>query len=281
MQKYAVIGYPLTHTLSPQIHNNAFQNLNIDAVYEKIEIHPDDLKDTLQQLRNSRINGFNVTIPHKLSIISFLDQIDPDANTIGAVNTVVSKENKWIGYNTDVKGFLTPLINYKEQLEKCLVLGTGGAARAVVFALAKYLRPKSVTIAGRNTEKAAQLNKTFNLLFKYIIIDHQSLEEIYSQLSGYSLIINATPLGTFPDIESTPLPHMEDLSENTIVYDLVYNPLRTKFLNNAEKAGKNIRLIGGLEMLIQQAAIAFKLWTNQEMPVDEVREYLSKLEDIS
>jgi shikimate dehydrogenase len=275
MQKYAVIGYPLTHSLSPQIHNYAFNKLNIDAVYNKIEIHPDDLDKSIQQLKSTGINGLNITIPHKLNIMSFLDQIDADAKAIGAVNTIAREGNKWIGYNTDVKGFLAPLIRFKERIDHCLILGTGGAARAVVFALAKYILPQSITIAGRNSEKAASLNNEFSPRFKKTDLLNRSFDGITSNLSKFNLVVNTTPLGTYPKIDETPFPDLDDLSENTIVYDLVYNPLKTKFLKDAESAGKNIHLINGMEMLIQQAASAFKLWTGLNMPINEVRDYIS------
>ncbi|GAG64311.1 unnamed protein product, partial [marine sediment metagenome] len=113
MKKFAVIGYPLTHSLSPQIHNFAFQKLEIDAIYKKIEISPETFKKEILDLKKSDVDGLNVTIPHKLNIMSFLDEIDPDARIIGAVNTVVRKGNQWIGYNTDVSGFLSPLQRYK------------------------------------------------------------------------------------------------------------------------------------------------------------------------
>ncbi len=278
MKKFGVIGYPLTHSLSPQIHNHTFQILKIDAVYEKIEIAPESFNESIYQLKNGGYNGFNITIPYKLKIMSLLDEIDSDAKTIGAVNTIVRKENKWVGYNTDIYGFLAPLEEFKNRLLNCLVLGTGGAARAVIFALARYLHPQSITIAGRNLAKAANISTEFGSLFEMIHLDHRSLIGAESILSEFNLIVNTTPLGTFPNIEQTPLLTIMNLTEQTIVYDLVYNPLETKFLNDARRAGKNIFLINGIEMLLQQAASAFKLWTNEEMPVNEVREHIISIQ---
>ncbi len=280
MQKFGVIGYPLTHSLSPQIHNHAFQILKIDAVYEKIEISPESFNESINELKSGGYSGFNITIPYKLKIMSLLDEIDSDARTIGAVNTIVRKENKWIGYNTDVSGFLTPLLEFKNLLLNCLVLGTGGAARAVIFALARYLQPQSITIAGRNLEKAANLSTEFGSLFEMIHLDHRPLNGAESILSKFNLIINSTPLGTFPKIDQTPLLTIINLREQTIVYDLVYNPLETKLLKDARRAGKNIFLINGMEMLLQQAASAFKLWTNEEMPIANVRDYILNLESL-
>jgi len=278
MQNFGVIGYPLTHSLSPQIHNFAFQKLGIDAIYKKIEISPEIFKKEILNLKNSDVDGLNVTIPHKLSIISFLDEIDPDARVIGAVNTVVRKGNRWIGYNTDVSGFLSPLQRYKNEVTNCLILGTGGAARAVLFALAEYLNPDSITVVGRPEDKPSVLSTEFGTLFKNIMFYHHSLTKLEPDLSAFNLIVNATPLGTFPVIDQTPLPQLKKLSDKTIVYDLVYNPYKTTFLNDAIKAGKNIIVINGIKMLIQQAASAFKLWTNQEMPVNDVRKHILNLE---
>jgi shikimate dehydrogenase len=280
MQKFGVIGYPLTHSLSPQIHNHTFQILKIDAVYEKIEISPESFNESFNELKSGGYSGFNITIPYKLKIMSLLDEIDSDARTIGAVNTIVRKENKWVGYNTDVSGFLNPLLEFENLLLNCLVLGTGGAARAVIFALARYLQPQSITIAGRNLEKAANLSIEFGSLFEMIHLDHHSLNGAESILSEFNLIVNTTPIGTFPNIEQTPLLPIMNLTEQTIVYDLVYNPLETKLLKNARRAGKNIFLINGMEMLLQQAASAFKLWTNEEMPIANVRDYILNLESL-
>ena len=277
MQKFAVIGYPLTHSLSPQIHNFAFKKLKIDAVYEKIEIAPENFGESVVQLKSAGYSGLNITIPHKLNIRSFLDEIDSDAKTIGAVNTVVINEGKWIGYNTDVHGFLSPIMDLKNRINHCLVLGTGGAARAVIFTLAKYLDPRSVTIVGRNPEKAVNLCKELGSLFKLIRFDNSTFTDVKSDLSGIDLLVNSTPLGTFPNTNQTPLPSLNELPEQSIVYDLVYNPLETKFLKDAGKLGKDIYLINGMEMLLQQAAAAFKLWTGQDMSVPDVREYILNL----
>jgi len=136
MQKFGVIGYPLTHSLSPQIHNFAFRKLNIEAEYEKIEIEPDNFAESINHLRDRAYSGLNITIPYKLKIMSFLDEIDSDAKAVGAVNTIVKKGNKWIGYNTDVDGFRSPILDLKDRITDCLILGAGGAARAITVELA-------------------------------------------------------------------------------------------------------------------------------------------------
>lgn len=277
LQKFGVIGYPLTHSLSPHIHNFVFKKLHIHAVYEKIEIDPNQFAGSIEHIKNAGYSGLNITIPYKLKIMSFLDEIDNDAKIIGAVNTIKKKEKIWIGYNTDVHGFLSPIIDFKERIVHCLVLGTGGASRAVIYTLAKYLEPKSITIAGRNPQKTVNLKAEFRAIFNLIQIKDHSFTELGSILPEFNLIVNTTPLGTFPDVNRTPIPQLTFLPEHTIVYDLVYNPVESKFLKDVAVAGKNIIRINGMEMLIQQAAAAFTLWTGLKMPVNDVREYLLKV----
>jgi shikimate dehydrogenase len=274
MQKFGVIGYPLTHSLSPQIHNFAFRKLKIDAEYEKIEIEPKNFAEAVNHLKNHGYNGLNITIPYKLKIMSFLDEIDSDAKAIGAVNTILKKGDKWVGHNTDVNGFMSPIIDLKDRITDCLVLGTGGAARAVIFTMAKYFEPRIITIAGRSFEKSVSLSSEFGSLFEMVQFESTTLTDAESIINRFNIIVNSTPLGTFPNIDQTPLTNLSNLSKQTIVYDLVYNPLKTKFLKNAGSIGKEIILINGMDMLIQQAASAFKLWTNTEMPVDDVKKHI-------
>ena len=277
LQKYGVIGFPLTHSLSPHIHNFVFKKLHIHATYDKIEIDPDHFAGSIEHIKSAGYSGLNITIPYKLKIMPFLDEIDNDAKIIGAVNTIKKKEQIWIGYNTDVHGFLAPIIDFKENINHCLVLGTGGASRAVIYTLAKYLEPKSITIAGRNPQKTTNLKAEFSSLFNLIQIKDHSFTELESILSEFNLIVNTTPLGTFPDVNRTPLPQLTYLPDHTIVYDLVYNPVESKLLKDAALAGEKIICINGMEMLIQQAAGSFNLWTGLNMPVNDVREHLFKL----
>jgi shikimate dehydrogenase len=279
MQKYGVIGYPLTHSLSPQIHNCAFKKLKIDAVYEKIEIAPENFTESIGQLKSAGYCGLNITIPYKLQIMSFLDEIDSDAKVVGAVNTIVKKGDKWIGYNTDVDGFRSPILDLQNRITDCLILGAGGAARAVIFTLAKYFESQVFTIAGRTMEESVSLYSELGPLFNTVQFNLTTLTDPELTINRFNIIVNATPLGTFPNIDQTPLANLSNLSEQAIVYDLVYNPLETKFLKDAKQAGKNIYLINGMEMLLQQAASAFKLWTGKEMPVDEVRKHILSIQN--
>ncbi len=272
MKKFGVIGYPLTHSLSPQIHNFAFQNLHIDATYEKIEIFPADFDQSILRLKQSDLSGFNVTIPFKNQVIGLLDEVDQDAAVVGAVNTVVAQGNRWLGYNTDIAGFIFPLQNIGRQYKKCLILGTGGAARAVIYALGKYAVPEEIMIAGRDIKKAEDLSIHFRPLINDTILKHCAINKVYEQLQDFDLIVNVTPLGTFPAVEGSVLPDLVNLREGVVVYDLVYNPIKTRLLRDAEKAGKDVVLLNGLEMLLRQAAYSFKIWTTEDMPIDRIRE---------
>jgi shikimate dehydrogenase len=275
MNKYALIGYPLKHSISPQIHNTAFSLLGIEAHYSKIEINPKRFDGTIDRLRKEGYSGFNVTIPHKQVLIPFLDEIDPDAQKIGAVNTVVIKNNMWKGFNTDVLGFLYPLEQLERPFRNCLVLGTGGASRAVIYAIGNYLKPQIISVAGRSPTKSSELAVKMKSLTGNTVIHNITLDDIQSDISEFDLIVNATPVGTFPHVSNSPLPHLLHLKKGTVVYDLVYNPLRTRLLQDAQKADIKTVTLNGLEMLLQQAAYAFELWTGQQMPVDDVRAYLN------
>jgi shikimate dehydrogenase len=276
MKKFGVIGFPLSHSLSPQIHNTAFQALAIDAVYEKYEIAPADFDSAIRQFKRQEYGGFNVTIPHKSRILTYMDEIDTDAAAVGAMNTVVITRNRWCGFNTDIAGFLSPLLEMKRPIGRSLVLGTGGAARAVIFALMKYINPGQIVIAGRNAAKATILCNTFRKSNSEIELLPQLLADAASQTDKFDLIINTTPVGTNPDKDRTPLPGLIKLKKNAIVYDLVYNPSKSRLLQEAEKAGEGVTLINGLEMLLQQAARSFYLWTGKEMPLTPVRQSLLK-----
>jgi shikimate dehydrogenase len=274
MKKFGVIGFPLSHSLSPQMHNAAFRELAIEAVYEKYEIPAENFEVTMPLLKHAGYSGFNVTIPHKSRILTYMDEIDADAAAIGAMNTVVIRQERWIGFNTDIAGFISPLLEMNKTIGSVLVLGTGGAARAVIFALIKYIKPKKLTVAGRNTDKTGKICDHFYAAAGETVLVPAALNEVRDQTDRYHLIVNATPLGMYPDSEQTPLPGLKSLREKAIVYDLVYNPVKTRLLRDAEKSGNDVFILNGLEMLLQQAALSFRLWTKKEMPLATVRKSL-------
>ena len=264
-----LIGYPLEHSLSPKIQAAALSACGLQGTYSLFPIHPEDrqgLKDLLARVRSGEITGLNVTIPHKQNVIELMDELTPTAKAIGAVNTIYLHEGKLIGDNTDTFGFLSDLKRFltlecdsllshlQEQApalqKKALVLGAGGSARAVVYAL--LYDGWDVTIAARRIEQAQQLSQSFG---KYDL----RLSTFDFQPSTFDLIINTTPLGMPPNIEDSPLPENIVLSPKTVIYDLIYNPRETKLVRDARAQG--LSATSGLGMLIEQAALAFETWT--------------------
>lgn len=265
---YALIGSPVLHSLSPLIHNTAFKFLGIKAVYQVIESR--DLSESLQFLRNQDIQGFNVTIPYKESVIRFLDEISDEARIIGAVNTVVVKNGRWAGYNTDAAGFAVTLASYKKDIAKksILLLGAGGSARAVLYALLLDYEPAEIFIYNRTKEHALKMIREFASLKPGNKLNFVSKNEIADL--DVKLVVNATPVGL--NFNESLLSY-DFFKNGMIAYDLIYNPAETEFLRLARISGAEV--INGLEMLIAQAAAAFELWTEQPMPVDEVRKKLT------
>jgi len=262
-----LIGYPLGHSLSPTIHAAALKACGLRGDYSLFPIHPDDkqgLKDLLNRVRSGEITGLNVTIPHKQNVIPLLDELTPTAQAIGAVNTIYRHGEKLIGENTDAAGFLSDLKknigNWKLGIGKlALVLGAGGAARAVIYALLHD--GWQVTLAARRIEQAGQLANSFTN-YKLQVTSYETFQP--SNLPTFNLLINTTPVGMSPNIEASPLPENIVLNKNTVVYDLVYNPRETKLVKDARANG--LQATTGLGMLIEQAALAFEIWTGCNPP---------------
>jgi shikimate dehydrogenase len=266
-----LIGFPLGHSLSPKIHAAALKACGLQGTYSLFPISPDDkqgLHSLLARVRAGEIHGLNVTIPHKQNVIPLLDELTPTAKAIGAVNTIYLRDDKLIGDNTDAAGFLADLKKFMggwrlEIGNSALVLGAGGAARAVVYALLND--GWKVTLAVRRIEQAEQLSQSFP--------NHQLLITNYADLQlsreAFNLLVNTTPLGMSPNIETSPLPENTTLSKDTVVYDLVYNPRETRLVNDARAQGCSATT--GLGMLIEQAALAFERWTGYTPPRDILR----------
>lgn len=254
---YGVMGDPIAHSMSPDIHNDAFEKENIEAVYHHFHVTKEGLNDAVKGMKALGIEGFNITIPHKTSIIPFLDEVDELALAIGAVNTVVNKNGRFIGYNTDGKGFFKSLcdeISSDIKAKKTLVIGAGGAARAIYFTLVKE-GVKQVDIANRTKERAAQLvsDCPYDKVSKAL-----SIIEAEESLSQYDLIIQTTSSGMSPESDHSPL-KVDQLKTGAIVSDIIYNPLQTKLLREAGEKGAETQ--NGLGMFINQAALAFEIWT--------------------
>lgn len=255
-----LIGFPLEHSLSPKIHGAAFKACGLDGDYSLFSIRPDDLpglKDLLVRVRAGEIHGLNVTIPHKQNVIRFLDELTPTAKAIGAVNTIYLQNNKLIGDNTDAQGFLSDLkkilATETQRLGdlSALVLGAGGSARAVVYVLVND--GWNVTIASRRVEQAQELASHFENT-KTIECNLQTFKP-----STCQLIVNTTPVGMIPNINQSPCPEGFAFPHRAAVYDLIYNPRETKLVKDARAAG--LSATTGLGMLIEQAALAFEIWT--------------------
>lgn len=266
---YGVIGQPIKHSKSPIMQNRAFQACGINATYLAFQVEPSELEKFVLGAKAMGMAGFNVTIPHKLNIMSFLDEIDSDARALGAVNTVVNKEGRLIGYNTDGIGYVRSLkdeaIAHIEQ-KKIVVIGAGGASRGIVYALLKE-RPSHIIVANRTKEKADQLvNSLPNQ--EATCLQAIALAEVNAALSDADIIINTTSIGMYPEIDSMPIDLLA-VKKGTVVSDLIYNPLETKLIREAKLKGCIGH--GGLGMFINQGAYAFEYWTGQPAPTEEMR----------
>ncbi len=273
MQKVVgLIGYPLGHSVSPAMHNAAFKKLGLDWEYSLFEVEPSDLPEALKGMRALHIAGFNATIPHKESILPLLDEVTKLARIIGAVNTVLNQEGKLIGYNTDGAGFIDSLkedakINPKGK--RAVVLGAGGASRAVSIILAEA-NALSITLADIQEEKAKELSEYIDAYFEaecnFVKINSEDLQKAIDRAD---ILVNSTPIGMRPKIDQSPLDEKIKLHPKLLVYDLVYNPSETKLLKAAKSAGS--KTCSGLGMLVRQGALAFTIWTGKEAPINTMR----------
>jgi shikimate dehydrogenase len=267
-----LFAHPVKHTYSPYIHNLTFQLKGLDYIYLPFDVTNANLKSAIKGILSLGIKGFNVTIPHKENIMSFLDNISDEASIIGSVNTVVNDLGKLVGYNTDVNGIQETLSPFTKQIngENVTLIGAGGAARAVIFCLVRNFKPKQINLVNRTEERAYLLKEYFKAKMKYD--DFKVFElvppDIVEVFQDSKLIINATPIGMYPDTDDTVTNLKESFKKGQIAFDLVYNPVKTKFLEIAESQGATT--LDGLNMLVYQAAESFKLWTGQEMPVEHI-----------
>ncbi len=275
-----VIGHPIGHSLSPVMHNAALAQMpDSDFVYVAFPIAPDDLALAVQGFEAIGIEGFSVTIPHKQAIMSQLVNISELARVIGAVNTVWKMPDGWHGTNTDITGFIAPLVELDRDWSQVNVvcLGNGGAARAIVAGCAQ-LKVKSIQVVGRNTEKLEEFHQSFQLVDS--IHDRLSVhnwDAIDNLLPNAKLIVNTTPIGMAPNTEASPLTssQAQKIQPGTIAYDLIYTPSPTQFLQQAKQ--QNAQVFDGLEMLVQQGAEALKIWTGlSEVPVAVMRRSLQE-----
>ena len=261
MRSFAgVLGWPLAHSLSPAIHNAAFRRLGLDWVYLPFAVPPEDLPAAVQGLRALGSVGVNVTMPHKETIVELLDDLSGDAQAVGAVNTVQNVGGRLIGHNTDVDGFLafaSDDAGLQIERSRCLVIGAGGAARAIVYALDRA-GASSIAVAARREDQALSVLSVSSRADKTSI----TWDELPGSSEGFDVVINATPLG-MPGHD--PLPRLS-LTEGQAVVDLIYDPPETPLVEAAKAAGG--AGWGGLGMLVHQAAASLRIWTGQEAPTE-------------
>jgi len=268
----AILGFPVHHSFSPMIHNTAFQHQGLNFVYLAVDLAPNRLSQALQGMSALGFAGANVTIPHKQAVLSYMDHLSESAKMVGAVNTIICTDDGLYGDNTDIAGFMAPLQGVELSGKPMTILGAGGAARAVAYALLKKYNPNPLTIVARRTDQAEKLANDFAGLGNQLeVSDFTSASKI---IQRSRLVVNCTPIGMYPDIQQTPWNCKEDFSSDHIIYDLIYRPNQTQFLQDAELRGATI--IGGLTMLIEQAAAAYRQWTNRVMPIDIVRKTFKK-----
>ena len=275
--KLGIIGFPIRHSISPAFQQAALDHLGLDATYQGWEVKPEDVGEFVNGLRSPGTLGINITVPHKEAVIPFLDEVDDWSTSAGAVNTIVNREGKLTGHNTDGPGFLRALReagSFSPQGKNVLVLGAGGAARGVVLALIRD-GAGHIAIANRTLSRAQQLSR----MARDNGLDAQSisLEEdgLAAAAASANLIVNCTTVGMShgPAVAGSPLPPSL-IPATSLVYDLVYNPLETPLLRDAARAGAGT--LGGIYMLVYQGADSFKMWTGQDAPVAVMLEAATK-----
>ncbi|MEX0609084.1 MAG: shikimate dehydrogenase [Balneolaceae bacterium] len=265
---YLLIGNFVGHSVSPLMHNAAFEHYHIPATYHAVSVKGNEIETLIAHFNRFEFLGANITIPYKQTLFEAVDTLGVEAAQIGAINTIVKRDGKVVGENTDTWGFRIPIQNLEDELEgeRAIIFGTGGATKAIVFAL-EEMGLSEIIMVSRRPDKYSDNDPGISMC---------SYDNWAAYAEEATIIINATPLGMIPNIDSSPVRDEEvELLKNKICYDIVYNPQETKFLKQAKSAGGIT--FGGLEMLVQQAAKAFKMWTGKEFPMGLIR---MRLQDV-
>lgn len=264
---YLLIGNPVSHSVSPLMHNAALEQHRIDAEYHATAVAMSEISSLTAHFNNPNFLGANITIPHKQNFMDVVDELAPEAKEIGAMNTILKQNDKLVGHNTDAYGFQMPLEEYLDDIEteRAIIFGSGGATKAIVYAL-NDLGFEEVVMVSRRPERYSDSNELISC----------SYDAWTEYADESSLIVNATPLGMIPNIEASPIKDGErELLKGKLCYDIVYNPKETKFLKQAISVSGIP--IGGIDMLIHQGAKSFQLWTGKEFPIGLIK---MKLDDI-
>jgi shikimate dehydrogenase len=272
-----IIGDPIEHSMSPVMHNAAFQALGLDYAYVPFKVKSLELRKAIEGIRGLNIRGVNVTVPHKIAVMQFLDRVEPLAEKIGAINTIVNDAGILTGYNTDAAGFLQVLHERSIELagKRVLLLGAGGAAHSI----GNVLAAEKVKLIVLNREQRISTLKDFarRLAQSYgadVKVEELTNENLKKAITDVDIMVNATSLGMSPDNDQTPVP-AELLHANLTVFDIIYNPLPTRLLREAKAAGA--KTIDGLEMLVQQGAVSFEKWTGIKAPIDVMRKSVESI----
>lgn len=271
---YGIFGFPLGHTLSPAIQEAAFRDTGIKAFYLPLEVRPAQFHRLIRKRKDLVLDGFNITVPYKEAALRGLDGVSPEARAIGAVNTAVRRGNRWFGFNTDWIGFSISLERderYRIRGKRVWVLGAGGSARAVIYALAKR-RAQKIVIANRTLSRAGKMARQYRVLFPKVQFETVRLSKALlkgkdARFTDIDLVVNATSVGLKGDDE--PLLDPKSFPRRTLFFDLIYRPAETKFIKRARLSGH--RTMNGLGMLIHQGAEAFRIWTGKKAPVPVMR----------
>lgn len=266
---YCIIGDPINHSLSPAIHNAAFTTLGLNCSYIAFRVQEHQLENSMDSLRAINIGGFNVTMPHKVTVLNYVDRSDKIVEMVGAANTINNVDGKFYAHNTDVVGFIEPLRQRKIDLNgyEVLILGAGGAARAVAVALSQEKGVCKINIFNRDIDRSTNLANIISKLgIESNIISQNDIQNIAFRSN---LIVNTTPLGMKNEQS---LIKTSSISNESIVYDIVYKPIETKLLENAKTAGAQV--IYGYEMLLEQAIASFKIWFRIDPPIESMKKVL-------
>lgn len=269
-----VMGHPIAHSFSPAIHNAALNYAGLDYAYLPLDVPKESLTSTIKWIRTLNFRGFNVTIPHKNKILPLLDEVSEEAKKVGAVNTVIRERGKLIGYNTDIVGFVAGLkeAGFNADGKNALIIGAGGAARAVISGLAAE-KIKNIAIAARNIEKAEILANDFKTSANIFCHDLAS-EDYKKEQARADIVVNTTPLGMYPNIDAMPPVDFLILKNDALIYDIIYTPEETKLLSEAKK--RNLKTQNGETMLVEQGAAAFRLWTGEEPNIELMKKTLKE-----
>ncbi|MGE5364234.1 MAG: shikimate dehydrogenase [Bacteroidota bacterium] len=267
-----LIGHPIRHTYSPLMHNISFDLAGLNYVYLPFDVPISNLKSAVKGMMSLGIKGFNVTIPHKENIIQLLHNISDEASIVGAVNTIVNENGRLSGYNTDVHGITETLSPYRDEISgsEISVIGSGGAARSVIYSLIRHFKPSKINLINRTEQKAESLKEYFSAKMHFTNMKSYELfpPALVEVFRNSHLIVNTTPVGMSPNTDDTITTLEQSFMSGQIVFDIIYNPVRTKLLELA--ASQGAVTLDGLKMFVHQGAKSYELWTGQEMPVNKI-----------